>query len=65
MQYIYDTILNLECNKCARMRFHCANDLVVLRMPNLGGSLLRAVVLSGGVKRDLVSKNAFGEYNFL
>ena len=26
MRYIY-TILNLECCKCARMRFHCANGL--------------------------------------
>jgi len=29
MLYIY-TILNLECCMCARMRFHCANGLVVL-----------------------------------
>jgi len=26
------TILNLECCKCARIRFHCANGLVVLRV---------------------------------
>jgi len=25
------TISNLECCKCARMRFHCTNALVVLR----------------------------------
>jgi len=25
-------ISNLECCKCARMRFHCANALVVLRI---------------------------------
>jgi len=31
MRYIY-TISNLECCKCARMRFHCANALVVLRI---------------------------------
>ena len=30
MQYIY-TLRNLESYKCARMRFHCANGLVVLR----------------------------------
>jgi len=29
MQCIY-TISNLECCKCTRMRFHCANALVVL-----------------------------------
>ena len=26
------TILNLECCKCARMRFHCRNGLAVLRI---------------------------------
>jgi len=26
------TILNLECCKCAWMRFHCANGLVALRI---------------------------------
>jgi len=30
MRYI-SVMLNLRCCKCARMRFHCANDLVVLR----------------------------------
>jgi len=29
--YIYDIASNLECCKCARMRFHCDNALVVLR----------------------------------
>jgi len=31
MRYAAYTILNLECCKFARMRFHCANSLVVLR----------------------------------
>jgi len=30
---LYDiyTILNVGCCNCARMRFHCANDLLALR----------------------------------
>jgi len=30
--YAMYTMLNLECCMCARMRFHCANGLVVLRI---------------------------------
>ena len=26
------TLLNLKCCKCARMRFHCMNGVVVLRI---------------------------------
>ena len=29
--YIMYAILNLQCHKCARMRLHCANGLVLLR----------------------------------
>jgi len=30
MRHIY-TVLNLDCRKCARTKFHCANCLVELR----------------------------------
>jgi len=30
--YIHCTIINFGCCWCARMRFHCANGLLVLRI---------------------------------
>jgi len=39
MRYIY-AISNLECCKCARMRFQCANALVVLRICAPYGTLV-------------------------
>jgi len=45
------TILSLECCSCARMRFHCANSLVVLRIrtvPHLGRNTVHNCHTSGG-----------------
>jgi len=51
---MYISILNLECCKLARVRFHCAHVLVVLRS-------CTAAQLRG----DIVDKNmmAFGRNN--
>ena len=56
MRFIQPTIENLECFKCARMIFHCANGLVLV-LRTLEGTLLAQKV---GAK----SKNGYDENVF-